>query len=104
MNEPQALCLALFAGLTIGAIFFGGLWWTVQRALSAQQPALWFLGGSMLRMAIALAGFYCVADGHWQRLLACLAGFVVARMAVTRITRIPAARRSASASGTLRAP
>jgi F1F0 ATPase subunit 2 len=109
MNESLTLLLASFAGLLLGAIFFGGLWWTVQRALSAQQPALWFLGGLMMRMGIALAGFYVVADGHWERLLACLSGFVVARLAVTRMTRIPPSRippsrLSASATGTIRAP
>ena len=37
-------------------------------------------------MSLALAGFYFVAGGHWQRLLACLLGFVIARLIVTRLT------------------
>jgi hypothetical protein len=28
----------------------------------------------------ALAGFYAVSGGHWDRLLACLLGFVIARL------------------------
>ncbi len=89
MNNSLLLVLAGLAGLLLGAIFFGGLWWTVRKGLTAAQPALWFLGSTLLRMGIALAGFYFVGRGDWKRLLACLAGFVVARFAVTWFTRQP---------------
>jgi F1F0 ATPase subunit 2 len=46
-----------------------------------------FLGSLLLRTSIALAGFYFVSGGHWDRLLACLLGFVIARLIVTRLTR-----------------
>ena len=42
MNEPLTLVLALAAGGVLGAIFFGGLWWTVRKGVSSPQPALWF--------------------------------------------------------------
>ena len=87
MNEPLSLVLALIAGVVLGAIFFGGLWWAVRKCVSAKQPALWFFGGGLLRMTIVLAGFYFVAHGHWERLLVCLLGFVMARVIVTRLTR-----------------
>ncbi len=87
MNNSFLLMLAGLAGLLLGAIFFGGLWWTVRKGLTAKQPALWFLGSTLLRMGIALAGFYFVGRGDWKRLLACLAGFVVARFFVTWLTR-----------------
>jgi hypothetical protein len=38
-------------------------------------------------MSIALAGFYFVSGGHWERLLLCLVGFVIARLVVTWLTR-----------------
>ena len=87
MNESLTLVLALVAGVLLGAIFFGGLWWTVRKGVSSKQPALWFLGSLLLRMSIVLAGFYFVAHGHWERLLVCLLGFVIARLVVTRLTR-----------------
>ena len=31
MNETLILVLALATGVLLGAIFFGGLWWTVQK-------------------------------------------------------------------------
>ncbi|MEP7189346.1 MAG: ATP synthase subunit I [Roseiflexaceae bacterium] len=87
MNEPVFLMLAFATGVLLGAIFFGGLWWTVQKLVSSKQPALWVFGSLMLRTSITLAGFYAIARGDWERLLACLLGFVIARMIVTRLTR-----------------
>jgi F1F0 ATPase subunit 2 len=87
MNEMLTAVLVWAAGAVLGAIFFGGLWWTVRKCVSSQQPALWFLASLLLRMSITLAGFYWVSGGHWERLLLCLLGFVMARLLVTRLTR-----------------
>ena len=87
MNETLSLVLALGTGVLLGAMFFGGLWWTVQKGVSSKRSALWFFGSLLLRTSIALAGFYFIARGHWERLLACLLGFVIARLIVTRLTR-----------------
>jgi F1F0 ATPase subunit 2 len=87
MNEVLLLALALLAGMLLGAIFFGGLWWTVRKGVSSEQPAFWFLGSLLIRMSIVLAGFYFVSGGQWERLLLCLVGFVIARLVVTRLTR-----------------
>jgi F1F0 ATPase subunit 2 len=89
MREPTNLVLALLAGVFLGATFFGGLWWTIRRGVGSKVPALWFLGSILLRTAIAVAGFYVVARGDWHRLLACLLGFLVARVLATRLTRAP---------------
>ena len=51
-----------------------------------KQPAPWFFGGLLLRMTIALAGFYFTSGGHWERLLVCFLGFVLARPIVARVT------------------
>ncbi len=93
MHELIPLALPLGAGLALGAVFFGGLWWTVIRALSSRQPALWFLVSLLLRMSITLAGFFLVGRGNWDRWLACLLGFVGARCIVqrTRPSEIPCA-------------
>jgi F1F0 ATPase subunit 2 len=77
----------------LGAIFFGGLWWTVRKSRFVPRPALWFLGSLLLRMSITLAGFYLVSDGHWERLLACLLGFVM--RAPSRDCGSPARRSTA---------
>jgi F1F0 ATPase subunit 2 len=87
ISDGLSLVLALVTGALLGAIFFGGLWWTVRKGFSSEQPALWFFGSLLLRTSITLAGFYFVARGHWERLLVCLLGFVMARLVVTRLTR-----------------
>ncbi len=86
MIEALSLLVALAAGVLLGSIFFGGLWWTVRKGFSSNQPALWFFGSLLLRTGTTLAGLYFVAGGHWDRLLVCLFGFVLARVAVTRLT------------------
>jgi len=89
VNEALSLISALLAGFLLGAVFFGGLWWTVQRGLSSRRPALWFLGSLLFRTSIAVAGFYFAAGGHWERLLICLFGFFTMRRIVLRLTRLP---------------
>ena len=81
-----ALTLALSWGVLLGVLFFGGLWWTLRKSLASIRPALWVMGSLLLRSGIVLAGFYLVGNGQWQRLLACLAGFILARLIVTRLT------------------
>lgn len=87
MNETLTFLWTGAAGMLLGAIFFGGLWWTVRKGVQSPRPALWFLGSNLLRMGIALAGFYLVGGGHWQRWLGCLIGFVAARFIVMWLTR-----------------
>lgn len=87
MNEPVSLAFAWVAGVLFGAMFFGGLWWTVRRGVSSKRVALWFFGSLLLRMSVVLAGFCFVSGSDWERLLMCLLGFFIARVAVTRLTR-----------------
>jgi F1F0 ATPase subunit 2 len=86
MTEVLQFVIVMIAGMLLGALFFGGLWWTVRKGLSARQPALWFGTSLLLRTAIVLAGFYFVGGPDWQRLLLCLLGFLIARFIVTRWT------------------
>jgi F1F0 ATPase subunit 2 len=86
MNEILSLVPALAWGVLLGAMFFGGLWWTVRKGVSSTRPALWFFGSLLLRTSLTLAGFYVVSDGQWERLLVCLVGFTIARPIVTRLT------------------
>jgi F1F0 ATPase subunit 2 len=78
MDEPLMLVLACVEGALLGAMFFGGLWWTVRKAVGSRQPALWFFGSLMLRMSVTSAGLFVASGGRWQRLLLSLLGFVVA--------------------------
>lgn len=101
MNDTLTLVLAWVAGAMLGAMFFGGLWWTVRQAVLSPRPAAWVFVSLLLRMGLTLAGMYVVSGGHWERLLLCLMGFVMARFIVmwlTRPSRVHHARPAQEAS------
>ena len=88
MSDLPHLTVAFVAGAVLGMFFFGGLWWTVQKAVRSEQPAIWFLGSLVLRTGLILTGFSLVAQGHWSRIVACLLGFLIARfLVVKRLSR-----------------
>ena len=104
MNDFLILALELVAGLLLGAIFFGGLWWTVRKGIASRYAALWFLTSMLTRMGIVLAGFYFVGRGDWRRLVICLLGFVIARFIVMRLTRPPVEQQNSAAKEASHAP
>jgi F1F0 ATPase subunit 2 len=87
MNDMLTLLLAWVMGGLLGAVFFGGLWWTVRKSVTSERPVLWTFGSLLLRMGMTVAGFYLVSGGHWERLLLCLLGFIMVRLVVTRLVR-----------------
>lgn len=104
MNEFPILVLTGAVGVALGAIFFGGLWWTVHRGVSSPRPAFWFLGSTLLRTSIVLFGFYFAGRGDWRRWVACLLGFLISRFTVLRLTRAPIERPHSAAKEASRAP
>lgn len=93
INNMLTLFLASGIGLGIGVFFFGGLWWTVRKSLLSKHPAIWFFSSLLLRMSVALFGFYLVItsqlfNSHWQPLLLCMLSFLMARIVITRLTRV----------------
>lgn len=97
VSDSPSWAQALLVGGVLGAVFFGGLWWTVHRAALSPTPARWFLVSFMVRTAIALAGVYAVGAGRPAHMGLCLLGFVLARAIVLRATK-PAPAAAAVAS------
>jgi F1F0 ATPase subunit 2 len=87
LSELLDLASALGAGIMLGTIFFGGLWWTVRQGISSSRVAFWFLGSMLLRTCIVLLGFYFFFGNNWKKMLLGLLGFIIARLVVTRLTR-----------------
>jgi F1F0 ATPase subunit 2 len=92
-GEPEVSDIGLIlgplaAGMVLGTVFFGGLWWTVTRGLNGTIPAVWFGLSALVRMAIAVSGLYYFARLGLPSLIACLCGLLVARGVVKRLTRI----------------
>ena len=82
MNETLSLVLVLVAGMSLGGLFFGGLWWTVRKGIAARRPAHWFLLSMLTRMGVVLTGFFVIAREDRQRWLLCLLGLILARAVV----------------------
>jgi F1F0 ATPase subunit 2 len=87
MRETSILAFALFAGILLATIFYGGLWWTVRRVVSSRSSGAWLIGSFLLRATIAVSGFYFVSREDWRSLVTCLLGFVIGRIAVTQLTQ-----------------
>jgi F1F0 ATPase subunit 2 len=83
----QAIVPALVAGMLLGTIFFGGLWWTIRKGLPSRQAALWFSVSFLLRTVAVVGGLYFVSRGGWPRLAVCIVGFLLARAVIVRRTR-----------------
>ena len=75
MIEILFMILTFIAGIALGILFFYGLWLTVKKAVTAKTPALWFLGSSLIRTAIILAGFYYISQGGLAT-VACLSAWL----------------------------
>jgi F1F0 ATPase subunit 2 len=84
LNDWLFIVLSLAAGGVLGCFFFGGLWITVRRLPTARHPAVLMLGSFFGRSAILMLGFYLVAAGRWEQLVACLVGFFIARQLMFR--------------------
>lgn len=67
------------AGLLMGGLYFGGLWFTVNRVAGARNPQL-LLGVSFLgRSALLLAAFYLLLLPGWEAAAGGMFGFLAAR-------------------------
>ena len=86
INEALSLLPALIAGIILGILFFGGLWYTVRMGLRSKKSGLIFIVSLIIRMVIVLLGFYFIGENNWQKMLVCLGGFLIARIVITRVT------------------
>ena len=84
MNFIVSLFLAFLAGAVLGLLYYGGLWLTIQRLPKASLPGVLVAMSLFLRLGLVLVAFYLVMGGRWERLLACLAGFLLARVLLVR--------------------
>jgi len=84
MTDPVLKYSVMIAvGMLLGAVFFGGLWMTVQQMQRARRPGLLFVGSVLVRTATVLAGIWYFAAGDAKSMVACLLGFVGVRLLAT---------------------
>lgn len=70
---------AFLIGIAMGFIFFGGLYFTVQRIATLKHPEFFMLLSLLIRLGILLGGFFVIKDGGIKNLLTAMAGVLVAR-------------------------
>ncbi len=87
MSMMIELIFPFAVGGLLGAFYFYALWWSLGRLGRSRHPLAWLLGSAGIRIAGLVALFYLVMDGQWERLAACLLGFVVARLVLIRRLR-----------------
>jgi F1F0 ATPase subunit 2 len=58
MSSFAGVVLSAVTGLFLGALFFGGLWWTISESQSSKNPAFLFTASLLLRTLFVLCGFY----------------------------------------------
>jgi F1F0 ATPase subunit 2 len=100
MIEALRIGCAMVGGIALAAFFFVGLWWTVRRGVVSRQPAVWFLCSMLLRTLVVMAGFYYLSRGDWRNIAGSLAGFVLARIVITRaVSALPQPKASLQLGG-----
>lgn len=81
----EALAISFLAGLATGGLYFAGLWKTVETGLKSDWAVAWFAGSLFVRIGLMLGVFWIASQYRADRLLACLAGFVLARFIAIRM-------------------
>lgn len=87
MTPALELAASALAGALLGLFFFGTLWATVQRLAGSGHPATLMVTSFVLRVSVLMAGLMLITAGDWLRLLAALAGVLVARWILIRRVR-----------------
>lgn len=82
------LIIVFLGGFALGIFFFGGLWYSVKKAVVSQKPLLWTFGSFLIRISITILTFYFLGGEDWHRFLAILIGFIIGRFTVISITKM----------------
>lgn len=83
------ITVSILLGIVAGGLFFGGLWFTVNRLTTFKYPGLLLMSSSLLRIVmISFLSLWLVNSFHGQALLFALIGFIWARMLIVRLRGI----------------
>ncbi|MEA4836140.1 MAG: ATP synthase subunit I [Anaeromusa sp.] len=70
---------AVLAGSLMGGLFFGGLWWTVQKATHTKHTEILLMASFVLRAAVLLGIGYAVCGDDFVLIFGYLGGFIISR-------------------------
>lgn len=81
------IAIGFCAGLVAGAVFFGGLRWTLSRLPTTRRPLLLTVASFLVRTAVVAGVLVAVSDGVLARILAGLVGILAVRTAMVALVR-----------------
>lgn len=87
-----ALAGAFLAGAGLAGLYLAALWRSVSGLGGADRPAAALIRGALVRVAVVAGALVLAAQAGAATFLACVAGFVVVRVAVTRRVGAPLGR------------
>jgi F1F0 ATPase subunit 2 len=102
MSAVITLAAGLVAGVVLGLVFFGGLWWTTQRLATSSRPAILVSVSLLVRVAVLAAGLLLLAQVGSGALLVAALGLLATRIGLTRLAvngRLPQPTTSESTAG-----
>jgi F1F0 ATPase subunit 2 len=102
MSAVITLAAGLVAGVVLGLVFFGGLWWTTQRLATSSRPAILVSVSLLVRVAVLAAGLFLLAQVGSGALLVAALGLLATRIGLTRLAvngRLPQPTTSESTAG-----
>ncbi|HSM25600.1 MAG TPA: ATP synthase subunit I [Anaerolineaceae bacterium] len=85
-GDVSSILLALGGGFLVGFVYFWSLRFTIAHMVTTKHPALVMIGSYFLRTVFMLLAFYLIMDGELMRLIACLVGFILARIVLVKRT------------------
>ena len=84
MSQTVFLLFHFGIGVTLGVVYFAGLWYTVKHLPDSRHPDLSLFGSFLLRISFVLTGFTLLMNGRWEPISAALLGFLLAREILVR--------------------
>ena len=79
MNAWLISVVAFVAGILLGGLYFGGLWWTLRRITETGGTLWWGLLSFGIRAVLVVGGFALLVPLGWYAPAVALIGFLAAR-------------------------
>jgi len=75
-----SISIAFISGGILGLIYFGGLWWTVDRLKESQSPLALYLASFIARLTLVAICTVLILQVSTLLLVAATSGFLVVRI------------------------
>ncbi len=77
------MVIAFLTGVLLGVVFFGGLYFSVNRMVDMKHPAVFMIASLIIRMLIVVLGLYLIRGDNFYNIPLALLGIILARTLLT---------------------